>query len=188
MAVDFFNKEDYRTTMSRKKRQGDPESSEGGSTDDENQNITECPHIKKAVDLQNIKKMLTKTGIQTECEECKRNPNPSDLEMSGDYEFDTSLWMCLRCGNQACGRTRNQHAVQHFHTPHSDCHAMCVNTTVWNVWCYECDEEVNITCKKKLLETVEYLRKKTEQNRAKPEQGIAPTIEDKVIILSLLLF
>lgn len=167
--------------MSKKKRQGDPGSSEGGSTDDENQNVTECAHINKAVDLQKIRKTLQKVGFQTECEECKRNPNPSDLEMIGDYEFDLSLWMCLRCGNQACGRSKNQHALQHFRTPHSDCHSMCVNTTVWSVWCYECDDEVNITCKKKLLETVEHLKKRAEQSKAIPLPGNVSTIDDKVI-------
>nr|CAH7763379.1 unnamed protein product [Callosobruchus chinensis] len=63
-------------------------------------------------------------------------------------EYDQSLWLCLKCGNQACGRGRNKHALKHFDTPHSDSHALCVNTTVWSVWCYDCDDEVNISCKK----------------------------------------
>lgn len=92
-------------------------------------------------------------------------------------------YFIFRCGNQACGRYRSQHALQHYKTPHSDSHAMCVNTTTWNVWCYECDDEVNVTAKKKLLETVENLKKLADNNKKKQliDRPILPSLGDRVI-------
>nr|XP_015838142.1 PREDICTED: ubiquitin carboxyl-terminal hydrolase 16 [Tribolium castaneum]XP_015838143.1 PREDICTED: ubiquitin carboxyl-terminal hydrolase 16 [Tribolium castaneum]XP_015838144.1 PREDICTED: ubiquitin carboxyl-terminal hydrolase 16 [Tribolium castaneum] len=123
--------------------------------------MTDCRHVRQAVDLQKVKKALIKTGLTTECEQCKKMPKVAS-EMEPEFEFDNSLWLCLRCGNQACGRNKNMHALEHFKTPHSDSHAICVDTTNWSVWCYDCDEVVNATCKKKLLEAVEYLQKLAE--------------------------
>lgn len=164
--------------MSKKKRQSDPDANDADLTDspDENQNTVECPHIGKAVDLQRIRKALLKTGFLNDCDECKKNPGADDLEMNGDIEFDLSLWLCLKCGNQACGRARNQHALQHYNTPHSDSHAMCVNTTVWSVWCYDCDEEINITCRQKLLETIKNLKKMAEKNRSANAESSPPSV------------
>ncbi|XP_050309022.1 ubiquitin carboxyl-terminal hydrolase 16 [Anthonomus grandis grandis] len=153
--------------MSKKRHQRDPtngdESSESG---DENQNNAECSHINKAVDLPRLKKTLLKSGFLTECEECKKVPADPEIDES-EFEVDLSLWLCLKCGNQSCGRSKNMHALHHYETPRSDCHAMCVNTTIWSIWCYGCDNEINISCKKKLLEAVEYLKKHSESNRMK---------------------
>lgn len=150
--------------MNMKKHQGDP-ASDSSESGDENQNV-ECAHINKAVDLQKVKKAIIRTGFYTDCEECKKihTIETDDLE---DLEYDFSLWLCLKCGNQGCGRSRNKHALKHYDTPHSDSHAMCINTTIWSVWCYDCDNEVNITCKKKLQEAVEYLRKQAESSKSK---------------------
>ncbi|XP_023016937.1 ubiquitin specific protease 16/45 isoform X2 [Leptinotarsa decemlineata] len=161
-----------------KKHQCDPNGDVSSESGDENQNNVECSHINKAVDLQKIKKSLTRTGFQTDCPECAKLPADNDME---DIEFDTSLWLCLKCGNQSCGRSRNKHALKHFETPHSDSHAMCVNTTVWSVWCYDCDDEVNMTCKKKLLEAVEFLRKQAESNRIKQQPNVTPLSSDRVL-------
>lgn len=174
--------------MGKKKRQGEPNTNTDDSSEscDENQNMVECVHIIKAVDLQRIKKVLQKTNFDVECEECSKctytNANTNALDMDTDYEFDLSLWMCLKCGHQGCGRAKNQHALQHFTKPHSDCHAMCVNTTKWSVWCYSCDNEINVTCRKKLLECVEYLKKHMESAKKKNTlNGL--NLETEVIIL-----
>ncbi|KAJ8946788.1 hypothetical protein NQ314_008771, partial [Rhamnusium bicolor] len=155
----------------------DPNGDESSESGDENQNNVECAHINKAVDLQRIKKSLIRTGFLTDCDECKKLPADNDM---GDMEFDLSLWLCLKCGNQACGRGRNMHALKHFNTPHSDSHAMCVNTTVWSVWCYDCDDEVNLTCRRKLQEAVEFLRKQAESNKIK-QQPSTQQIADRVL-------
>lgn len=147
--------------MGRKKRQDDPDESDYSSdSHDENQNSTECVHIMKALQFKQVKSRLNKNGLATECEECNMNPAiENGLEMNGDFEYDTSLWLCLQCGNQACGRYKNKHALKHFATPHSDCHAICVNTSTWSIYCYECDNEINATAKKKLYECVDYIMK-----------------------------
>ncbi|KAJ8916835.1 hypothetical protein NQ315_005842 [Exocentrus adspersus] len=157
--------------MNKKKHQTDPNEDESSESFDENQNTVECNHINKAVDLQRVKKSLTRTGFLTDCEECKKLPTDND---SGDIEYDLSLWLCLKCGNQACGRGRNKHAVKHYETPHSDSHAMCVNTTIWSVWCYDCNDDVNMSCKKKLQEVVEFLRKQAESNKIKQNTPTQP--------------
>ncbi|CAH0563841.1 unnamed protein product [Brassicogethes aeneus] len=164
--------------MNKKKHQNDPNADESTESCDENQNTVECTHINKAVDLNKVRKNILRTGFTTDCEECKKVND--DADMNGDIEFDMSLWLCLKCGNQACGRGKNKHAIKHYNTPHSESHAICVNTTIWSVWCYDCDDEVNITCKKKLLDAVEILRKQCESS--KPKQMLSmPSITDRVI-------
>lgn len=152
------------------------------SSESADENLIECRHTKNAVDLSRCKKALSKGGgFHSDCEECKKLPqvvnNNEDEDMG--YEYDMSLWMCLKCGNQACGRARNQHALKHFETPHSDSHAMCVNTTTWLVWCYECDNEVNKTCRKNLLEAVEQLRRSKDQHHKK--NNASTSLQDDII-------
>ncbi|CAG9858181.1 unnamed protein product [Phyllotreta striolata] len=162
--------------MNKKKHQNEPPGDISSESADENQNNVECPHINKAVDLTKVKKALTRTGFLTDCEECEKTPLALD---NGDIEYDTTLWLCLKCGHQACGRGRNKHALKHFETPRSDSHAMCVNTTVWSVWCYDCDEEINLSAKKKLLDAVENLRKQAESNKIKQIPSI-PQVHEKI--------
>ncbi|KAF5291423.1 hypothetical protein FQR65_LT01734 [Abscondita terminalis] len=150
--------------MGKKKRQGEPNNSDNSSDScDENQNMNVCPHIKTGLDMPKLRKSLQ---FNTECDKCK-NMISKELEMDGDYEYDLSLWMCLKCGHQACGRSKNKHALEHFNTPRSDCHALCVNTMDWNVWCYKCDNEINVYAKKNLFECVEFLKKQAESSRNK---------------------
>lgn len=77
--------------------------SDGSSSNscDENQNSVdiECPHINKSVDLQKVRKVIVKKDhsvvFATDCEECKKTPN-TETEMNGDFEYDLSLWLCLK--------------------------------------------------------------------------------------------
>lgn len=152
--------------MGRKKRQSEPtmdEDNDSTESCDENQNGFVCNHVAKGVDLPRIKKTI-RTGLLTDCPECEKNPMENG-SLEDDFEFDLSLWLCLRCGNQGCGRGKRKHALNHYNTPHSDCHSLCVNTTMWNVWCYECDNMINPNSKKKLLEAVEYLKKQSVVNQ-----------------------
>lgn len=165
--------------MGRKKRQSEPnmdEDNDSTESCDENQNGFFCSHIAKAVDLSKVKKII-RNGLCTECPECEKNPIENG-SLEDDYEYDLSLWLCLRCGNQGCGRSKRKHALNHYNKPHSDCHALCVNTTMWSVWCYECDNMINPSSKKKLLEAVEYLKKQTVMNISrKPIALDHPVIE-----------
>ncbi|CAH0589259.1 unnamed protein product [Chrysodeixis includens] len=144
--------------MVKKKRQSDPGENGDESTESCDENVkSACPHVAKAVDLTQLKKSLKTGGFLKECSECKKT---SKNEVSDpDYEEDLSLWMCLRCGSQLCGRTRNKHALNHFKTPRSDCHALTANTTSWDIYCYNCNNEVTASSAKKLHECVEYLKK-----------------------------
>ncbi|RVE49883.1 hypothetical protein evm_005476 [Chilo suppressalis] len=144
--------------MVKKKRQSDPGENGDESTESCDENVkSACPHVAKAVDLTRLKKSLKTGGFDKECAECKKNakneiPDP-------DFEEDLTLWMCLRCGTQLCGRARNKHALNHFNTPHSDCHALTANTTTWEIYCYNCNNEVTASSSKKLHECIEYLKK-----------------------------
>ena len=68
-----------------------------------------------------------------------------------DCELNNNLWLCLVCGNLACGRKNwdgsggNNHAIEHFQ---STGHALCVKTGTITpegdaaVYCYACDIDV----------------------------------------------
>lgn len=95
-----------------------------------------CVHIYRAVDVQDVQNTINRTGLLKDCPECKQLHN---------HDFTaSSLWLCLKCGNQACGRAQNQHALNHFKT-RSNYHAVCVNTSSRRIWCYACNREIAIT-------------------------------------------
>lgn len=73
---------------------------------------TICQHIKKAVDTAQLRRSLKSTGLLYECSKCQTlaGANAGD---SAECEVDNTLWLCLKCGSQLCGRARNQHALQH---------------------------------------------------------------------------
>lgn len=144
--------------MVKKKRQSDPSENGDESTESCDESVkSACPHVAKAVDLTKLKKSLKTGGFETECAECKKLEKNEVSDP--DFEVDQTLWMCLRCGSQLCGRARNKHALNHFNTPHSDCHALTANTTTWEIYCYNCNNEVTASSAKKLHECVEYLKK-----------------------------
>ncbi|XP_068617516.1 ubiquitin carboxyl-terminal hydrolase 16/45 isoform X2 [Battus philenor] len=153
--------------MVKKKRQSDPGENGDESTESCDESVkSACPHVAKAVDLTRLKKALKIGGFDKECAECKKSnkievPDPN-------FEEDLTLWMCLRCGTQLCGRTRNKHALNHFNTPHSDCHSLTANTTTWDIYCYSCNNEVTASSSKKLHECIEYVKKQATSNKSLP--------------------
>lgn len=164
--------------MVKKKRQSDPgENDESTESCDESVKSA-CPHVAKAVDLTRLKKVLKTGGFDKECAECKKSP--SNEVSDPDFEEDLSLWMCLRCGSQLCGRARNKHALNHFNTPHSDCHALTANTTTWEIYCYNCNNEVTTASAKKLHECIEYLKKQATSDKPKPLPPIELPYETKL--------
>lgn len=105
--------------MVNKRRQGDPVVNDSDSTSEENykseQNESgqKCTHIKRAVDVQRLRRTFKKSTIENEkCVECSKMSN-GDAD-SGDFEHDITLWMCLQCGSHLCGRLVNKHALVHF--------------------------------------------------------------------------
>ncbi|KAM7347020.1 ubiquitin specific protease 16/45 isoform 2-T2 [Cochliomyia hominivorax] len=124
-----------------------------------------CDHVKKAVDSSKLRKLLKPTGLLLDCEQCKKlcvtSPAAEATESPdspGAFEYDNTLWLCLKCGTQLCGRSKNQHALKHFKTPRSDSHALTMNTRSFEIWCYECDNEVKADSRKNLLECVEFVK------------------------------
>ncbi|CAK1550366.1 unnamed protein product [Leptosia nina] len=153
--------------MVKKKRQSDPTENGDESTESCDETVKSiCPHVAKAVDLAKLKRALKTNGFEKECAECKKNPKTEADDPN--FEIDLTLWICLRCGTQLCGRARNKHALNHFNTPHSDCHALTANTTSWEVYCYNCNNEVTASTSKKLHECIEYLKKQANGNPRLP--------------------
>ncbi|CAK1586684.1 unnamed protein product [Parnassius mnemosyne] len=170
--------------MVKKKRQSDPGENGDESTESCDESVkSACPHVAKAVDLTRLKKALKSGGFERECSECKKSNKIE--EPDPNYEEDLSLWMCLRCGTQLCGRTRNKHALNHFNTPHSDCHSLTANTTTWEVYCYSCNNEVTASSSKKLHECIEYVKKQASSNKSLPSfEPLFDTQPKNVDILS----
>lgn len=168
----------------KKKRQTDPHGGEDYSTEscDEKPpngagagSQRDCMHIKKSVDPTRLRKILKAVGIVTDtCSECVKagnktqttlanvlddNAGAENEETPDMFEYDRTLWLCLKCGSQLCGRSKNQHALKHYQTPHSDSHAVAMNTTTFEIWCYTCDDEVSPNQRKNLQECVELVKK-----------------------------
>lgn len=100
---------------------------DGSSSDsgDEKANFSaasrSCDHVKKAVDSAKLRKLLKTTGLLLDCELCKKQGVTSPAaeatespDSPGAFEYDNTLWLCLKCGTQLCGRSKNQHALKHF--------------------------------------------------------------------------
>lgn len=71
------------------------------------------------------------------------------------------------------------HINNSIQTPRSDEHNICINTTTFEVWCYQCDKEINADTCKKLLECVEFVKKqssKQSQLKINLELNLASTV------------
>ncbi|XP_050079956.1 ubiquitin carboxyl-terminal hydrolase 16 [Anopheles maculipalpis] len=133
-----------------------------------------CTHVQKSIDLNTIRKQIkTNDGwYRKVCGKCMDEPAThggsqiydTSKEFS-DASCDKTLWLCLKCGSQLCGRKKNQHALQHYATPRSDMHALAMNTTTMDVWCYSCNVPVDPYAKPKLLELVELIKREVTKVR-----------------------
>jgi uncharacterized UBP type Zn finger protein len=91
------------------------ESTDSGNDRDRSDEIikstSKCTHINQAIMVAKIKK-LVKNGLLSSCPECEREKLA--MEDEEGFEYDRSLWLCLKCGVQLCGRRANKHALTHF--------------------------------------------------------------------------
>lgn len=163
--------------MGKKKHQTEPNHNSDESTESCDE-ITSCPHIGKSTSLNVLRRVIQEKGIQKDCEDCKKNPVVNGFQIPTDYEVDDSLWMCLMCGNQGCGRAANEHAMKHYSTAHAESHSLCINTTLIRVWCYDCDNQVNINASRKLKEISDFLREVAEENHRLNERPRRSNIHD----------
>ncbi|CAG98626.1 ubiquitin-specific protease UBP14 [Kluyveromyces lactis] len=97
--------------------------------------LKSCPHI-QTFDLSNLEKR--EGGISQSCNDCGLTSN---------------LWLCLHCGNVACGREQvgiegYSHALKHYES--TDGHALAIKlgsltADAADIYCYSCDEDVKFT-------------------------------------------
>jgi len=135
-----------------------------------------CPHVQKSCEPNKLRKALKTAGLLTECPQCVREAGEQpDATAEGNelepvYEYEESLWVCLQCGAQLCGRTKNQHALAHNQKPHSDEHNLALNSTYFAVWCYKCDLAVSPTSTKKLQACVDMVKRECTKNKSQPSE------------------
>ncbi|KAH8283247.1 hypothetical protein KR044_000967 [Drosophila immigrans] len=151
---------------------------------------TICQHIKRAVDTTRLRRQLKATGLLYECVQCQKllhATNAAGSSETQECEADNTLWLCLNCGTQLCGRERNMHALLHHQTPHSDSHALVLNTRSFKIWCYDCRSEVSSNSRKNLLECVELVKRLAQkpptsvteaETQAEQQQQQPPTISN----------
>uniref|UniRef100_A0A8C6WBI3 Ubiquitin carboxyl-terminal hydrolase 16 n=1 Tax=Nannospalax galili TaxID=1026970 RepID=A0A8C6WBI3_NANGA len=119
-----------------------------------------CKHLRKGLEQGNLKKALVNVEWNI-CQDCK-----TDNKVKGNSEEETeenpSVWLCLKCGHQGCGRdSQEQHALKHYTTPRSELHCLVLSLDNWSVWCYICDEEVQYCSSNRLGQVVDYIRKQS---------------------------
>lgn len=91
-------------------------STDSGEERERNDDTSKCPHVNKSIAVGKIKKLLKNSGLVRSCSECEKDKQILNCKDNDDNEdeYDQSLWMCLKCGVQLCGRSRNQHALKHY--------------------------------------------------------------------------
>ncbi|XP_011305198.1 ubiquitin carboxyl-terminal hydrolase 45 [Fopius arisanus] len=154
-------------------------SSESG--EDNKSDGPKCPHVMKSINMNALRKVLKKVGIQTECATCSK-VDTNKIEVDDDDGMTPliqPLWICLKCGNQACGRSLNEHAEHHFRTPHSDSHCLAIDTHRWSIWCYACEDAVKADSRKQLLEIVEFIKKLATTTYTSPQPAIPSPCAEK---------
>ncbi|XP_055598388.1 ubiquitin carboxyl-terminal hydrolase 16 [Uranotaenia lowii] len=130
-----------------------------------------CKHALKAVEMSAIRKRLKTSGLDRECAKCAeetKGEKPLVSLLDDDengFAYDTALWMCLKCGTQLCGRSQMKHAKAHYETPRSDQHSLCINTTNFEIWCYQCDDRVKPNSLPRLQECVEFVKKTANKSK-----------------------
>ncbi|XP_015985369.2 ubiquitin carboxyl-terminal hydrolase 16 isoform X2 [Rousettus aegyptiacus] len=117
-----------------------------------------CRHIRKGLEQGNLKKALVNVEWNI-CQDCKTDNKVKD-KSEEETEENPSVWLCLKCGHQGCGRnSQEQHALKHYMTPRSEPHCLVLSLDNWSVWCYLCDEEVQYCSSNRLGQVVDYIRK-----------------------------
>ncbi|XP_076171814.1 ubiquitin specific protease 16/45 isoform X3 [Ptiloglossa arizonensis] len=145
------------------------------SCDESNTAGNKCPHIVKAVSFNKMKKYINKMGINIECSACKKSRSISLKISEKDCTVSSGTLICLQCGHQGCGKEECGHALEHYKKPHSDCHFIVIDTLHWSVWCYQCETKINIGCRKKLQETVEFVKRSVTVTRNQSQTNMVLT-------------
>ncbi|XP_028612191.1 ubiquitin carboxyl-terminal hydrolase 16 isoform X1 [Grammomys surdaster] len=127
-----------------------------------------CRHLRKGLEQGNLKKALVNVEWNI-CQDCKTDNKVKDKPE--EEAEDPSVWLCLKCGHQGCGRdSQEQHALKHYTTPRSEPHYLVLSLDNWSVWCYKCDEEVKYCSSNRLGQVVDYVRKQAGITTSKPAE------------------
>ncbi|XP_045708611.1 ubiquitin carboxyl-terminal hydrolase 16 isoform X1 [Phyllostomus hastatus] len=134
-----------------------------------------CRHLRKGLEQGGLKKALVNVEWNI-CQDCKTDNKVKDKSEEATEE-GPSVWLCLKCGHQGCGRdSQEQHALKHYMTPRSDPHCLVLSLDSWSVWCYLCDDEVQYCSSHRLGQVVDYVRKQarvtTSESAAKDNGNI----------------
>ncbi|XP_007941702.1 ubiquitin carboxyl-terminal hydrolase 16 [Orycteropus afer afer] len=125
-----------------------------------------CRHIRKGLEQGNLKKALVNVEWNI-CQDCKMDNKVKD-KSEEETEENSSVWLCLKCGHQGCGRnSQEKHALKHYMTPRSEPHCLVLNLDNWSVWCYMCDDEVQYCSSNRLGQVVDYIRKQADITTSK---------------------
>ncbi|XP_028416169.1 ubiquitin carboxyl-terminal hydrolase 16-like [Dendronephthya gigantea] len=114
-----------------------------------------CSHIQECVKVTNLKNDIPHADL-SKCLECEKLPPEDDKKLEGGKGNDNdipdpsqsteepTICVCLRCANIGCSRqSKHQHAIQHYTTKNG--HPLVVNLSSWMIWCYKCDNEINVS-------------------------------------------
>ncbi|XP_057552442.1 ubiquitin carboxyl-terminal hydrolase 16 isoform X3 [Hippopotamus amphibius kiboko] len=136
-------------------------------TDDSSESLEPvCRHIRKGLEQGNLKKALVNVEWNI-CQDCKTDNKVKD-KSEEETEENPSVWLCLKCGHQGCGRnSQEKHALKHYMTPRSEPHCLVLSLDNWSVWCYLCDDEVQYCNSNRLGQVVDYVRKQAGITAAK---------------------
>lgn len=167
--------------MSKKRRQPDvnDDGSEGSTESSQESNADKsCPHVTKALNLNNIKKHIKKTGMRAECSTCRKKSIKDHVDE--EKPSAANIWICLQCGDQNCGTETNGHSYQHYEIPHSDHHCVTINIQEWNIWCYKCTKEIVLDHRKK-IEVVDFIKKCLSKSyTSQPPKAAATKIQKEI--------
>uniref|UniRef100_A0A8C4QZL7 Ubiquitin carboxyl-terminal hydrolase n=1 Tax=Eptatretus burgeri TaxID=7764 RepID=A0A8C4QZL7_EPTBU len=118
-----------------------------------------CLHTQKAVDVNAVRKSLTLVGLSA-CTECSMSSEFETAEKGEDGAPSLMGWLCLKCAHQGCGRNSpGQHALKHHNVARSTPHCLAVSLDHWIIWCYSCNDEVDVNQRKILSEVLQLVRK-----------------------------
>ncbi|XP_070263412.1 ubiquitin carboxyl-terminal hydrolase 16 isoform X4 [Myotis yumanensis] len=126
-----------------------------------------CRHIRKGLEQSILKKALVNVEWNI-CQDCKTDNKVKD-KSEEETEENPSVWLCLKCGHQGCGRnSQEQHALKHYLTPRSEPHCLVLSLDNWSVWCYLCDDEVQYCGSNRLGQVVDHVRKQARLTAPEP--------------------
>ncbi|CAB4033897.1 ubiquitin carboxyl-terminal hydrolase 16 isoform X1, partial [Paramuricea clavata] len=171
----------------KKKKQNNKKGKGQNNSESDNQNVEgKCSHVQECVKFTNLNNTIPHADL-SKCQDCLKlieKPTEASRDKKSDSVVDgndgpdstqgeekSGICICLRCGNIACSRqSSHQHAVQHYNSKTS--HPLVINLSNWVIWCYKCDNEVDVEINPALGQCLTLLKKALGVKNAKQEKRI----------------